>query len=81
MKKNYSKPQLVFDSFELSESIAAGCYAISKQSELICPVIDPNMGEPIFTSEGIGCVITTEEGAYNAVCYHVPDGMHQVFSS
>ena len=77
MKKNYSKPQLVFDSFELSESIAAGCYAISKQSELICPVDDPIFGV-VFTGDNAGCEITSDSKDNDMECYH---DLRQVFTS
>ena len=71
MKKAYSKPQIYFESFSLSQNIAAGCEV---------PVGDPRLE---FT--GLGFAFTDEDnncgykvpgqvggdGEYNGICYHV----------
>lgn len=77
MKKIYSKPQIVFDSFELSQSIAAGCEFISNQAWQVCPV-DINIGRTIFTAAP--CQFTTP-GDDDLVCYHNPADNKNVFSS
>ena len=82
MKKAYNKPQIVFDSFELSQSIAAGCEIITKlPSENACGVVLPGDRGPTFVSEMTGCKRTEVDGDYNGICYHVPNDANNVFSS
>lgn len=69
MKKIYSKPEIAFESFSLSQNIAAGC-----------EYTDPKHPDLYFT--GIGYAFTTGcdvkfsdgggDGEYNGICYHVP---------
>lgn len=71
MKKAYSKPEIVFESFSLSQNIAAGC-----------EYTDPKDPDLEFT--GLGFAFTSEancsyqvpnqvggDGEYNGICYHV----------
>lgn len=71
MKKVYSKPEIVFESFILSQSIAAGC-----------EYTDPNHVD--LYMNGKGFAFTTEancaykvtnqaggDGEFNGICYHV----------
>ncbi len=79
MKKDYSKPEVLFESFELSQSIAAGCEYISNHVYGACPVMDPAIGATVFALTGV-CTITTPTGN-DRICYNVPAENNRVFSS
>ncbi len=81
MKKAYQKPEIVFDSFQLTQSIAAGCEFISNHIEKACPVTDPFLGRTFFTSSTYGCKVTEVPGAYDDICYDVPNPSNNVFTS
>lgn len=69
MKKAYSKPQIVFESFELITSIAAGCsIIISKEDIEIEKSWDPG-------------VFTDEMNCSSVNCYHVPSDSGAIFTS
>lgn len=72
MKKTYSKPVIVFESFQLATSIAGGC---AKGTE---PPVDVG-GFIVFTNDN--CNTLPEEGKDYNVCYHVPTEDNNVFSS
>ena len=77
--KNYTKPEIMFDSFELSENIASCAYldtATSGQGE--CQIIDTETGWVIFTVTN-GCSQTPEDGLN--ICYEVPFEGYNVFVS
>lgn len=79
MKKKYEKPQILFDSFELSQDIAAGCrYDTTNQVQYVCPAIDPELGMSIFA--GGNCDMTPPSGN-DRICYHVPTAGNNVFGS
>ncbi|MGN1349195.1 MAG: hypothetical protein ACI4VI_09650 [Acutalibacteraceae bacterium] len=80
MKKLYQSPQILFESFELSSSVAAGCGAIAKpNAAYMCPVKDPEIGLTIFTKE-TDCQLTSP-GYYDRVCYNIPLENNSVFTS
>lgn len=83
MKKTYVKPEVHFESFELSTSIATGCSAGYNHS-------NTNFGNPntctlkfgtetVFLSKEAGCTLPD----YNEekFCYHVPTADDKIFSS
>ncbi len=79
MKKRYVKPKIIFESFELSSSIAAGCALLSTpQAAYICPVTDPELGFTIFSSES--CDMSSP-GDNDQICYDVPLAGANVFES
>lgn len=90
MKKNYVKPEIMFEDFSLSNSIAANCEKITRtQTENACGYEIGISGQIVFIDENTGCnyteVITDTTGSYimngtNKVCYHVPDG-YNLFNS
>lgn len=80
MRKVYKKPEVVFVSFELSESISAGCEQISNQAEYACAVED-TMAELTYITEGITGCNYTPPNVYDLVCYHAPSDSANVFSS
>lgn len=80
MKKRYIKPQIVFESFELSSNIAAGCSLLSSPSAAyVCPVTDPELGFTIFASNSVCDFIPP--GDHDQICYDVPLASTNVFES
>lgn len=80
MKKQYIKPAISFDSFALSESIAAGCMLIGTTSaQFVCPVYDEESGWTIF-SDSTNCS-HTPANPNDTICYHVPFANSNVFLS
>lgn len=80
VKRKYIKPDVCFDSFELSSSIAAGCEMIaSNQDAYACPVLIPSWGIAVFM-ENSGCDAYPPEGM-DSICYHVPTADNNVFNS
>ncbi len=81
MKKTYVKPELYFESFELSSNIAAGCSptAIVNHAENTCPYVVENVFA-VFQNETSGCKYTPDQVG-NKVCYGVPTDDKRLFSS
>ena len=85
MKKNYSKPVIAFESFSLSQSIAANCenpFTLAAQD--VCGIPDANgLGMNIFNpNTGGSCVIDgSGNETYNGFCYHVPTETNNLFNS
>ncbi|MBQ4573076.1 MAG: hypothetical protein IJA80_07345 [Clostridia bacterium] len=77
MKKTYIKPQIAYESFQLSTSIASSCALLgSQQAQYVCPVTDPDTGFSIFTEL---CDVVPANGM--TPCYDVPSENWMVFSS
>lgn len=75
MKKAYQKPELIFDCFELSSSIAAGCEMISNSVENVCAV---KVGDDVvYITDFSVCTHRNPDD----LCYHVPTDALNVFSS
>lgn len=80
MKKEYIKPQIVFDCFELTDSIAAGCAFLSSNiAPYDCAVLDPEFGYTIF-SDMTKCN-STPPGGNDSICYHIPTADYSVYIS
>ena len=80
MKKLYTKPEIIFDSFELTESIAAGCtFITSNVSPYACAVLDKEFGYTIFSDYAI--CDSTPPGGNDSICYHVPTADYSVYTS
>ncbi|MGN1443579.1 MAG: hypothetical protein ACI4XE_07005 [Acutalibacteraceae bacterium] len=80
MKKKYESPKIIFESFKLSSSIAAGCEVLSTPAAAFaCPVVDPEIGRSIFTTDN-GCDLTSPD-FLDKICYDVPLENYNVFSS
>lgn len=69
MKKAYSKPQIVFESFELTTSIAAGCSIIISKEDID---IEQSWNPGLFTDD-MNCSSVN--------CYHVPGDSDAIFTS
>ena len=84
MKKVYAKPEIVFESFSLSQNIAAGCEVKTNLPGNKTCGLDFS-GVVIFLDSISGCVekITSEggDGSYNGICYHVFTGESNLFNS
>lgn len=78
-KKNYIKPMIDFDSFEMQGTFAASC-AVSPNHDSAggCAVILG--GIPVFTETAQGCKFKVSDG-YNNICYYVPSADNTVFGS
>lgn len=78
MKRLYSKPTIVFESFALSSSVSSGCTVASgNQSNLTCGVKFGNGSIFVEGVSGCGRVVGDGDGA----CYHVPADPFHVFGS
>ena len=85
MKKEYSPPEIIFDSFALNENIASvnsncdrnltGHYSGS------CGLQFGN--RVIFTVAASGCTFKVQDGSpmANGLCYHIPTGGNKIFNS
>ena len=81
MKKTYVKPQVFFEDFQLSASIAAGCEYTTNHAMNVC-VYQIVGGRNVFIDARTNCVdITVPDGQYGNVCYHVPAGTSNLFTS
>ena len=79
MKKEYKKPQIIYESFELSQSIAAGCEFVSSAMRGMCPVMT-DLGFSVFITS-YGCDYTPPNEDDDMLCYDVPSDSSQVYSS
>ncbi|MBP3368024.1 MAG: hypothetical protein J6L71_01200 [Clostridia bacterium] len=70
MKKIYVKPEIKFESFKMSSSIANDC-AVSVNE------IDVPDGYNLFVT---GCEVVPADGDFGG-CYHVPTAETKVFGS
>lgn len=82
MKKEYQKPEIMFEDFSLSVNIAGDCSLIvGNPSEGQCPYVT-RTGLNVFTSDMVGiCTTHEDDGDYNGICYHVPIDSGSLFNS
>lgn len=89
MKKTYTKPTFNMEYFSLSQSIAAGCGAVSGGNTLGRPnhweksTCGWDMGNlVVWTDANSGCDVKWgENDALGAVCYNNPNGGNTIFNS
>lgn len=86
MKKGYTKPDILFESFSLSSTIAGSCGVdTNTHSQNLCYVEFGNL--KVFTSKVQGCVNAegpkkiVDSGVFAGVCYHVPTDGNNAFIS
>lgn len=79
MKKAYIKPQIVFDSFQLSQNIAGDCEFISTFARGNCAILEPETGDIVYL-DSTTCQFTPPN-ANDGICYHVPTEDWNVYSS
>lgn len=72
MKKEYSKPQILFEGFTMSTNIAGDCEKKTNTPSLdVCGLEAPGLGTVFMTGmNGCSWQVTTE--VYNGICYHGP---------
>ncbi len=71
IKKKYVKPQITFESFQLSTSIAFSCTLLGTNSaQFVCPVEDPELGWTYF-ADGVASACDTAPVNGN-ICYDIP---------
>lgn len=82
MKKTYSKPDILFESFSLSTSIAAGCEV--KITTIAAKQCGMKFGDTVVFTADMGNVCSTKvvDGSlYDGLCYHVPTESNNLFNS
>ncbi len=87
MKKNYSKPEILFEDFSVSCSIAT-CEEEANSADNVCGYYMTTLGKNVFVSGIDGCKYTEVtpfdgnglDGQYGTLCYHVPGG-YNLFGS
>ena len=78
MKKNYSKPEIVFESFKMTSSIANPCadgFQTNSSSLDSCEYVHNNVN--VFGTQNGDCLIKQDE----ATCYDVPVAGIVLFNS
>lgn len=82
MKKTYVKPQVYFEDFQLSASIAAGCAPETgiTHSQGVCGL---KFGPKTIFVEGVsGCTDGVPDDGQTGYCYHNPtDTLKKLFAS
>ena len=79
MKKNYSKPEITFESFAASTSIAAGCDIINDlHGAGSCGY--PTRNGVVFVTDVSGCEYVQPDNN-DTLCYHVPVITANIFNS
>ena len=85
MKKAYTTPDILFDSFALNENIANvnnNCTRnITNQYSGECGMQYGN--KIVFTVSANGCRVKIEDGSamFDGLCYHIPSGENKLFNS
>lgn len=80
MKKTYAKPQIVFESFQLTANIAGDCNTRPNSAdEATCGYYDN--GWIVFQNSAVCNFPAGPDGKHNGLCYHVPTGDISVFTS
>lgn len=85
MKREYSPPEIIFDSFALNESIATvnmNCTRnITNMYSGTCGLIFGN--RVVFTTTAEGCRYRVQDGSpqVDGLCYHVPTAENKLFNS
>jgi len=80
MKKEYSVPDIVYESFNLSTSVAA-CAIETNFSAYSCGY-EVYPGFVIFKVGVDGCLVQIQDSIYgDKICYDNPSGLLNLFSS
>ncbi len=83
MKKPYVKPEVYFESFELSANIAAGCGAGYKEKVNTLDIHSCGYkynGGVVFTSTSV-CSYKSQDGTEYGLCYDIPMADNKIFAS
>lgn len=85
MKKEYSSPEILYESFSLNENIAVtntNCSRnVNTQYSGDCGLQYGN--KIVFTIPVTGCRVKIEDGSpvFDGLCYHIPSGENNLFNS
>lgn len=79
MKRIYTKPDVIFESFSMTQSIAS-CNVEANFQKGQCGV---RMTENVilFNDQVFDCTFQMQDGEYDGLCYHVPFENYIVFGS
>ena len=80
-KKTYQKPDLFFESFALSQSIASACEGEALFVENACPVIVNIQGFDFAVFGQAPMCEFVPPNPDDFICYHAPSEMNNVFMS
>ena len=85
MKRAYSSPDILFESFSLNENIASAntnCTRnLANAYSNSCGV--EYGGKIVFTPTAQGCIFKVPDGSamFDGLCYHVPSNDNRLFNS
>lgn len=84
MKREYKKPEIMFESFVLSTNIAGDCEKIvGNPAKDACGIMGSD-GETLFGGNYGGCGFDWESSfgdEYDGFCYHNPSDTNNLFNS
>ena len=83
MKKNYTKPEIVFENFLASTNIAAGCEVKTNMPSVdncAYSYTDEYAGQLNLFLTGVDVCTDREVEGYNGFCYHTFEG-NSIFNS
>lgn len=79
MKLAYEAPEIIYEDFSLSASIAAGCeFKTQLQAENVCGYMME--GDVVFAADISGCKYTPAEDE-DTICYHNPSDLRNIYTS
>lgn len=82
MKKSYSKPDILFDSFSLSTNVASNCEFRTPLPQVDeCGMPTGYFNSVIFVTEIQGCTVVEPSGVWDTICYHQPSETNNLFTS
>lgn len=88
MKKAYVKPEIFFEDFSLSSSIAANCeYKVGSPTEGVCALVGSgNIRVFDIAADGTQCeyapgLFDQPDDMWDGFCYHVPTSEANMFNS
>ena len=87
MKKIYTKPEILFEDFAMSDSIAAGCEVITDTPNAGNCGVSFGKGRVLFLDGMSLCTrpvkdgVPDADGLYDGYCYHVPSQLNNLFNS
>lgn len=86
MKKVYSAPQILFESFVMSTNIAGDCEEKTNLPSNTTCGVEFSDGSSVFMVGMTGCETfkveaSNGDGEWNGLCYHVPNNEYNLFNS
>lgn len=81
MKKVYTAPEILFESFTMSTNIAAGCEEIVRTFAQGDCAYEGTGGIALFLDSIKACEFKSNDDGSNGFCYHVPGEENDLFTS